>query len=118
MTLRGAPIALDLTITVERLGLLASVDPETALHDIRVALEALVPTLVPTLSEGITPAKVAGAIPDTATYRVETVSYLAEFVDEGLRITRADLEVQPGADQVPWIRKVFVTERGVLRADG
>lgn len=118
VSLRGAPIALDVTITIERLGLLAAADRETALHDVQVVLAALLPTVVPSLAEGITPAKLAGAIPDTATYRVETVSYLAEFVDEGLRITRADLEIRPGADQVPWIRTVFVTETGAFGGNG
>jgi len=111
--LRGAPIALDLTIVVERLGLLAATRPETALHDIQAAIEAQIPALVARLADGVTPEKVRSAIPNTATYRVEGVSYMAEFVEEGLRITRADLEIQPAPEQVPWIRSVFVTEQDV-----
>lgn len=109
--LRGAPIALDVTVSVERKGLAAAADRATALHDIEIALQSVIPGVLPQLVDGITTAKLLAKIPTTDTYEVESVSYSAEFVDEGLRITRQDLEIVPGAQQVPWIRTVAVTEK-------
>ena len=41
---------------------------------------------------------------------VEELAYTAEFLDEGLRITATNKEIQPGDDQEPWVRAVNVTE--------
>jgi uncharacterized phage protein gp47/JayE len=117
VTLRGAPIALDVTVTVERKGLAAAADRATALHDIEVALASVIPGVLPQLTDGITTAKLLAKIPDTDTYEVESVSYAAEFVDEGLRIIKQDLEITPAADQVPWIRTVNVTEKDSFGGD-
>lgn len=118
VTLRGAPIALDVTVTVERKGLAAASDRATALHDIEGALQSVIPSVLPQLSNGITVAKLLAAIPATDTYEVESVSYVAEFVDEGLRITKQDLEISPASDQVPWIRTVTATETDSFGGNG
>ena len=118
VTLRGAPIALDVTVTVERKGLTAGADRATALHDIQIALQSVIPGVLPQLTEGITTEKLLSKIPATDTYEVESVSYGAEFVDEGLRIVKQDLEITPSADQVPWIRTVTVTEKDSFGGNG
>ncbi len=118
VTLRGAPIALDVTVTVERKGLAAAADRATALHDIEVALQSVLPGVLPQLSDGISTAKLMGKLPATDTYEVESVSYAAEFVDEGLRIIKQDLEITPASDQVPWIRTITVTEKDSFGGDG
>jgi serine/threonine protein kinase len=117
VTLRGAPIALDVTVTVERKGLAAAADRATALHDIEGALQSVIPSVLPQLTDGITVAKLLASLPATDTYEVESVSYVAEFVDEGLRITKQDLEISPASDQVPWIRTVTVTETDSFGGD-
>lgn len=118
VTLRGAPIALDVTVTVERKGLAAAADRATALHDIESALQSVIPAALPQLTDGITVAKLLAHIPATDTYEVESVSYVAEFIDEGLRITQQDLEITPASDQVPWIRTVTATETDSFGGDG
>ncbi len=117
VTLRGAPIALDVTVTVERKGLAAAADRVTALHDIELALRTAIPAVLPQLTDGISTAKLLARIPVTDSYEVESVSYSAEFVDEGLRITRQDLEITVGSDQVPWIRSVTATEKDSFGVD-
>jgi uncharacterized phage protein gp47/JayE len=118
VTLRGAPIALDVTVTVERKGLLAGADRATALHDIEDSLKTVILGVLPHLADGITATKLLDKIPSTADYEVESVSYVAEFVEEGLRLTKQDLVITPAADQVPWIRTVTVTEKGSFDVDG
>lgn len=118
VTLRGAPIALDVTATVERKGLAAAQDRATALHDIEVELQSVLPAVLPQLTDGITVAKLLARIPATATYEVESVTYHAEYVDEGLRILTQDLEISPASDQVPWIRTVVATEKDSFGGNG
>jgi len=110
ITLRGALIALDITVVVERLGLLAGAEAQSALDTIRTDVMGRLASLLPTLTGSITPATLLGALLGTDTYAVERIGYTAEFVDEGLRILSPDREINPAADQVPWIRSVIVTE--------
>ena len=51
-----------------------------------------------------------GKLTDTDTYAVDQLSYTAEFLDEGLRILSPNKEIEPAADQVPWVRSVAVTD--------
>src|SRR5205085_1753421 len=57
-----------------------------------------------------------GALPDTETYRValqqdgKKIEYAAEFVEEGLRVTRQNPELSPRDDQQVWLRSLTVTE--------
>jgi len=111
VTLRGAPIALDVTVLVERRGLAAGRDAAAALEDARTdVLRRLVEGLR-ALGAPINQASLRGILTDTEDYAVEELSYTAEFVDEGLRITSANREIVPAPDQQPWIRSVVVTER-------
>lgn len=111
VTLRGALIALDVTVVVERLGLAASIDPVTALANARDSVSARLAEVLPTLAEEITPELLLGALDTTEDYQPEELHYVAEFVDEGLRITVPDRQIRPEADEQPWLRSVVVTER-------
>jgi uncharacterized phage protein gp47/JayE len=110
--LRGALIALDVSVEVELLGLatLAPLDSAIAtIHDdVSLRLQAL-------LAGGgaISTATLLGAVPDTDTYSVKALSYAAEFLEEGLRITRESPEFTPNPDQQAWIRTVQVKPASV-----
>ena len=111
VTLRGALIALDVAVVVERRGLGATADPAQALEDARSDILSRLQTLLAGITTPITPAALVGALPDTATYSVQQLAYTAEFVDEGLRISAPNKEIQPADDQQPFVRTVNVTEQ-------
>jgi hypothetical protein len=111
VTLRGALIALDVAAVVERRGLAATADPASALADARADIARRLSDLLSTATGVIDKSALRGGLPDTATYHVEDISYTAEFVDEGLRISAPDREIDPGDDQQPWLRTVSVTEK-------
>ena len=110
VTLRGALIALDVAVQIDRKGLAATADPAQALEDARTDILNRLQTLVASITTPISQAALVGALPDTDTYSVEDLAYTAEFLDEGLRITATNKEIQPGDDQEPWVRAVNVTE--------
>jgi uncharacterized phage protein gp47/JayE len=114
VTLRGALIALDITIAVERKGLAASTDAAQALDAVRTDVIARLNAVLPTLASAITPSTLLGALTDTDTYSVDELGYVAEFLDEGLRILSPNREIQPSADQVPWVRTVIVTDSEIV----
>ena len=105
--LRGALIALDVSVQVELLGLaqLAPLDSAIAtIHDdVAAKLQAVLGG-----SAAISTSTLLGAVPDTDTYSVKALSYTAEFLEEGLRITRESPEFTPTPDQQAWIRSVNV----------
>lgn len=108
--LRGALIAIDVSVEVERKGLAALADPRTALATIRDDIARRLQAQVDT-GGAISQAALLGALPDTATYVVPpNLTYAAEFLEEGLRITRQNPTFEPTADQQAWIRTVQVTE--------
>lgn len=107
--LRGALVALDVSVEVERKGLATLAAAETALGKIRDDLALRLQTQVGT-GGTISSATLRGAVPDTDTYAVQALVYAAEFLEEGLRITRQNPEFQPSTDQQAWIRTVQVTE--------
>jgi len=110
VTLRGAPIALDVSVAVERRGLAAARDVASALEDARTDILRRLTDALRTLAAPITPAALRGALTDTESYSVQDLGYTAEFVEEGLRIISPDRTIIPGPDQQPWIRRVEVTE--------
>lgn len=110
VTLRGALIALDVTVTIERHGLAASLEPGTALANAGDDIRALLADLLPTLAVPITPAVLAGALPATEDWSVEEVHYVAEFLDEGLRVVTPDREIAPAPAEQAWLRSLVVTE--------
>ena len=110
VTLRGALVALDVAVQIERKGLAATADPAQALEDARTDILNRLQTLLASVDTPISRPALLGALPDTDTYSVQDLSYTAEFLDEGLRITASNKEIQPGDDQEPWVRAVNVTE--------
>jgi len=110
VTLRGALIALDVAVGVERKGLAATADPAAALEDARTDILRRLNDLLRSLSGPINQSTLLGGLADTETYAVHDLNYTSEFVDEGLRVTAANKEIEPSADQQPWIRSVAVTE--------
>ncbi|HEY5981725.1 MAG TPA: baseplate J/gp47 family protein [Microlunatus sp.] len=110
VTLRGAPIALDVTVHVERLGEARDVDKDTELGDITTDLGTRITTFLATLSGPLTHDGLDTQLSDTARYRVDTISYVAEFVDEGLRVLSQNVEITAAADQQLWLRSLTVTE--------
>lgn len=110
--LRGALIALDVSIEVELLGLATLAPLESAIatihDDVAQRLQALVAA-----GGTISTATLLGAVPATATYSVKNLSYAAEFLEEGLRVTRESPVFTPTPDQQAWIRNVQVKPASV-----
>ena len=112
VTLRGAPIALDFAVHVERLGEARDVDKDTELADITDDVGRRIAAYLASLSGPLTHAGLVTQLSDTARYRVDTVGYTAEFVDEGLRVLSPNAEITAAADQQLWLRSIVVTEPG------
>jgi len=110
VTLRGAPIALDVVVVVERIGPALDVDADTELADTTADVRTRIADFLSTLSGPLTVAGLDTHLSDTARYRVDEVSYHAEFVDEGLRIIAQNVEIQAAADQQLWLRTITVRE--------
>jgi uncharacterized phage protein gp47/JayE len=109
VTLRGALVALDVTIEVEALGLATLVPDDVARTEARRDIgQRLADALRGT--DLVSTAAILGALPDTTTYHVkpETLDYLVEFVQEGLLVQRQRAEVPIGEDQLVWVRSVTV----------
>ncbi len=122
VTLRGAVIALDITVRIERLLELAMEERETALSTARQHILSL---LLPELAAmpRIDTARLTGLLPseppDTPpTYVVADLSYQAEFVDEGLVVRRANVTIEPQGDQQVIIRTLTVQEASQVEAVG
>lgn len=113
LVMRGALVALDLTIEVERQGLYAARDAGAELGRVRVDLLARLGTALAGASGDITPMALRGLLPDQEDYHVGAISYRAEFMDEGLKTIARDLTIELDASQQPWIRSLGVTESTV-----
>jgi hypothetical protein len=111
VSLRGALIALDVAVDIERKGLASTQDPAQALEDARTDILSRLQVLLAGPLTQIDQATLLGALPDTATYSVQELSYTAEFMDEGLRISASNKEITPADDQQAWVRTVNVTEQ-------
>lgn len=112
VTLRGAPIALDVTVVVERLGPALDLAPDVALADATTDIRQRVADYLSSLSGALTIGGLDDHLTDTARYRVDNVSYHAEFVDEGLRILKGNVEIQAASDQQLWLRTLDVKQPG------
>lgn len=108
--LRGALVALDVSVQVERKGLAVIADRNTALGEIHNDVVLRLQTQV-AAGGTISNATLFGSVQtDTDTYSVKELSYTAEFLDEGLRVTRENPQFEPTSDQQAWVRTVTVTE--------
>lgn len=110
VTLRGAPIALDIVVVVEALGAARDVDPATELADTTTDLSTRITSYLRGLTEPLTIAGLSNHLTPTSRYEVERVSYSAEFVDEGLRVLSQNIEITAAADQQLWVRQLKVSQ--------
>jgi hypothetical protein len=110
VTLRGALVALDLTVAVERLGMALATDPAKALADARDDIAARLADGLATLTTVDQPGLLGLVAGPTEDYRVEDLHYTAELVDEGLRVVVPDRAVDLSDAEQPWIRSILVTE--------
>jgi len=117
VALRGAMVALDVTAGINLLSFAAEGDPiaqrANAIKDIHERLTTLLPTLAPSAPPGtppppftITPSLLLGALTATETYEVTSIDYTAEFVDEGLRVSKSNVTITLQPDQVVGVRRV------------
>jgi len=110
VVVRGALVALDLTIEVHRLGLALTADPAAALATIRENINSRLASFLASAPPIIDPASLIGALTATPTYAVDNLSYGAEFVDDGLEVVKLNLPLALADDQQPWIRALSVVE--------
>jgi hypothetical protein len=108
--LRGDRVVIDVTATVERGEETIGMERGAAIAAITQDLETRLLEHFAVTRPTLDPAEIQGSLPDTDKYSVEKISYHVELVDEGLRVSRADvvLDLDPG--QVVWVRSVSVTE--------
>jgi uncharacterized phage protein gp47/JayE len=110
VTLRGERVVVDLSAVVERRGTAAAAEVSSALGAIRSDIERrLVEALTLTPPE-LSTAVLQGLLDPTDDYAVESVHYQVELLDEGVRLTAADVTVPLGPAQQVWVRSVTVTE--------
>ena len=112
---RGDRILLDVAAVVERTELTAGMERGAALAAIGRDLETRLVAYFRVTPDTLDAAEIRGALPDTDEYVVDDVGYHVELVDEGLRVSRADVVLELDPAQVVWVRSVTVSEKeGVL----
>jgi uncharacterized phage protein gp47/JayE len=110
VTLRGAPIALDVTVIVERIGPGLDLEESVELANTTADVQSRIVDFFATLTGPLTVGGLDQFLTDTDRYRVDRVSYTAEFVDEGLRILSPNIEIQAASDQQLWLRGITVRQ--------
>ncbi|MEM8960454.1 MAG: baseplate J/gp47 family protein [Acidobacteriota bacterium] len=119
VSIRGALIAFDLTVTVELLGLSETKELTSALADIRADLLTRLADIATDLDGTVTPERLETELVATSEYSVTAVSYLVELMDEGLRLRQRDVSIEIDSDHTPWIRSVTVARSGpAVEEDG
>ncbi len=106
ITLRGALVALDVTAEVELFDLAATADAAGSMAAVSADIAARLTEALQVAPDTVTPAVLLGLLPETDDYRVEKVTYTAEFLEEGLRVELDDVTIDLTADQQPWVRGV------------
>lgn len=109
--MRGDRILLDVTATVERGEETIGLERGAAIAAITQDLERRLFEHFQVTRATLDPAEIKGSLPDTDKYSVETISYHVELVDEGLRVSKADVVLTLDPGQVIWVRSVSVTEK-------
>lgn len=114
VTVRGALVALDLSVQIDfkpgepqgdRATVLAAIKSEVTqkLADI-VAAPGLTMITKTSLEASLV------AVTGTGNYTVDSVSYTAEQIEDGLRVRKSDEELTLDSDQQPWVRGVNIVE--------
>ena len=99
--------SMDPWFSIPRLSLL---DRGVVMDDITAEIRGLVTTLVADAAGHLTPDTFTAHVASTASYHVDHIDYSVEFVDEGLRIVRQNVEVHASSEQVLWLRAVTVID--------
>ncbi len=108
--LRGERVMLDVAASVERGVETAGLERGAAIAAITQDLETRLLAYFQVTPETLDPAEIKGALPDTDQYAVETIGYHVELVEEGLRVSKANVTLRLDPGQVVWVRSVSVTE--------
>jgi len=110
VTMRGALVALDVTVDVQRLGLAAGGDAEGTLAAIRDEIVAALTAFAAAATGTITPTALQAVLGSPNYTVVRPLRYTAELVDDGLRILRENAPLPLDPEQQLWIRTVNVVE--------
>jgi uncharacterized phage protein gp47/JayE len=110
VAIRGERVVLDVSVVVDRQGLAASAETESALATIRTDIEQRLVAALLVTPPVLSPGALIGLLPATADYEVTSLSYRLELLDEGVRVARTDVTLPLDPGQVVWIRSVSVTE--------
>jgi len=109
--MRGDRVLIDVTATVERGEETMGLERGAAIAAITQDLETRLLEHFQVTRATLDPAEIKGSLPDTDKYSVETIGYHVELVDEGLRVSKADVVLKLDPGQVVWVRSVSVTEK-------
>src|SRR5262249_30339328 len=110
VTLRGALVALDVTVDVQRLGLAAGGDAEGALAAIRDEIVATLTGFAAKATGTVTPEALQAKLGSPNYAVARPLRYTAELVDDGLRILKENVPLPLDPEQQLWIRTVNVVE--------
>ena len=110
--LRGGLVAIDLSLEVQHLGLAVSGAAATELEMTRIEINTRLATFLAGSPNPISVSSLSGALTATDRYKVTKLSYAAEFIDDGLKVTERDVELSTTDDQ-PWIRALTVVQQKV-----
>ena len=114
ISIRGALVALDITAEVELFDLAATADAAGSLAAVSSDIAARLTEALQVAPDTVTPSVLRGLLPETDDYRVENITYKAEFLEEGLRVEHNDVTIDLSADQQPWVRSVTAIPEPVL----
>jgi uncharacterized phage protein gp47/JayE len=108
--MRGDRVLIDVMATVERGEETIGMERGAAIAAITQDLENRLLEHFQVTRATLDPAEIKGSLPDTDKYAVETIGYHVELVDEGLRVSKADVVLRLDPGQVVWVRSVSVSE--------
>jgi hypothetical protein len=81
------------------------IDPAVLSEDVRLLIGDQLREKVNTLTT-LTPAALRALVSDTEDYTVTGISYRAELLGAGIRVSQPDLTLELNNRQRPWIRQV------------
>jgi len=110
VVVRGALVALDLTVEVHRLGLALTGNAAAALATIREGIAQRLAAFLAGAPSQISQSTLLGCLTPMPTYSAAKLDYSAEFVDDGLQVVQPNRAIALADDQQPWIRSLSVVE--------
>ncbi len=112
ITMRGSLVALDIEVTVRRLDLRTIDDARTELARVRDEIITLINAALTagTRPMEITASSLLTALEGSGNFTMVSLSFKAEFLEQGLRLKQSDVEITVDTDQQPWVRTVTVAD--------